>query len=52
VWLLRMGLEHKVADILALPLLMLAGAAIYATMVRFTMPTVVARFASRIPGRV
>jgi O-antigen/teichoic acid export membrane protein len=52
VWLLRIALEHRIADIVALPLLMLAGAAIYAVMVRLTMPTVVARFASRIPGRV
>jgi len=29
----------------------LAGAGIYAVMVRLTMPTVVARFTNRLPGR-
>ncbi len=52
VWALRTALEGTVADIVALPLLILAGAAVYTLMVRLTMPTVVARFASRIPRRV
>jgi hypothetical protein len=47
-----MALEHRVPDVVALPLLMLAGAVVYTLMVRLTMPTVVARFASRIPRRV
>jgi PST family polysaccharide transporter len=51
VWLLRTALEPWVADAVALPLLVLAGTAVYALMVRLTMPTVVARFVSRIPGR-
>jgi O-antigen/teichoic acid export membrane protein len=50
VWVLRMALEGRVADIVALPLLILAGAAVYALMVRLTMPTVVARFVTRMPG--
>jgi hypothetical protein len=52
VWLLRMALDGRVADVVALPLLILAGTAVYTLMVRLTMPTVVARFASRLPGRV
>jgi hypothetical protein len=52
VWLLRMALDGRVADVVALPLLILAGTAVYTLMVRLTMPTVVARFASRMPGRV
>jgi hypothetical protein len=51
VWALRMALEGRVADIVALPLLVLAGTAVYTLMVRLTMPAVVARFASRIPIR-
>jgi O-antigen/teichoic acid export membrane protein len=51
VWMLRMALEGRVADIVALPLLILAGTAVYTLMVRLTMPTVVARFVSRNPGR-
>jgi hypothetical protein len=50
VWVLRMALESRVADIVALPLLILAGAAVYTLMVRLTMPTVVARFVTRMPG--
>jgi hypothetical protein len=49
--MLRMVLEHRIADVVALPLLMFAGATVYTLMVRLTMPTVVARFASRIPWR-
>jgi O-antigen/teichoic acid export membrane protein len=49
---LRMALEGRVADIVALPLLVLAGTAVYALMVRLTMPAVVAQFASRNPERV
>ncbi len=45
VWLLRIVLERRVADALALPLLVIAGIAVYALMVRLTMPAVVARFA-------
>jgi O-antigen/teichoic acid export membrane protein len=52
VWMLRMALEGRVADIVALPLLILAGTAVYTLMVRLTMPAVVARFVSRNPGRV
>jgi O-antigen/teichoic acid export membrane protein len=52
VWMLRMALERRVADIVALPLLILAGTAVYTLMVRLTMPTVVARFVSRLPRRV
>jgi PST family polysaccharide transporter len=52
VWLLRMALDGRVADVVALPLLILAGTAVYTLMVRLTMPTVVARFAGRMPGRV
>src|SRR6202043_117384 len=52
VWALRMALEGRVADIVALPLLVLAGASVYTLMVRLTMPTVVARFVGRTPGRV
>lgn len=48
---LRLALESTVRDIVALPLLVLAGAAVYAVMVSLTMPTVVARFTSRLPGR-
>ena len=51
VWALRTVLEGTVADIVALPLLILAGAAVYTLMVRLTMPIVVARFAGRIPRR-
>ena len=50
VWVLRLVLESRVPDIVTLPLLILAGAAVYALMVRLTMPTVVARFAARMPG--
>ncbi len=45
VWLLRIVLERRVADALALPLLIVVGIAVYALMVRLTMPAVVARFA-------
>jgi len=50
VWALRMALESRVADIVALPLLIVAGAAVYTLMVRLTMPTVVDRFVTRMPG--
>lgn len=51
VWLLRLTLESLVRDVVALPILVLAGAAVYTLMVKLTMPTVVARFAHRLPGR-
>jgi O-antigen/teichoic acid export membrane protein len=51
VWALRMALEGRVADIVALPLLVLAGTAVYTLMVRLTMPAVVDRFVSRLPRR-
>jgi O-antigen/teichoic acid export membrane protein len=47
---LRFALESSVRDIVALPLLVLAGAAVYTAIVRLTMPTVVARFRNRLPG--
>jgi hypothetical protein len=48
---LRLALGTSVRDIVALPLLVLAGAGVYTVMVRLTMPAVVARFTSRLPGR-
>jgi O-antigen/teichoic acid export membrane protein len=51
VTLLRLTLESTVRDAVALPILVLAGAGIYAVMVKLTMPIVVARFAHRLPGR-
>ncbi|HWJ34679.1 MAG TPA: oligosaccharide flippase family protein [Steroidobacteraceae bacterium] len=51
VWLLRLALQPIVRDAVALPILVLAGAAIYALMVRLTMPTVVAEVVNRLPGR-
>jgi len=49
VCVLRVALEPSVRAIVALPLLVLAGAAIYALLVKLTMPMVVARFALRSP---
>jgi O-antigen/teichoic acid export membrane protein len=51
VSLLRLTLAPLVRDIVALPILVLTGAAIYGVLVRLTMPTVVARFAHLLPGR-
>ncbi len=51
VWLLRLTVLSAVRDVIALPILVLTGAAVYAGLVTLTMPTVVARFAHRIPGR-
>jgi O-antigen/teichoic acid export membrane protein len=51
VSMLRLWLEPWVKDAVALPILILAGAAIYLVMVRLTMPTVVAHFMNRLPGR-
>jgi hypothetical protein len=48
---LRLALESRVTDAVALPILVVAGAAVYALMVKLTMPTVVARFVNRLPGR-
>ena len=52
VCVLRLALEPSVRAIVALPLLVLAGAAIYALLVKLTMPMVVARFALRSPRGV
>jgi hypothetical protein len=51
VYALRLALESRVTDAVALPILVVAGAAVYALMVKLTMPTVVARFVNRLPGR-
>ena len=51
VWGLRLALEARVTDVVALPLLVLAGALIYGTMVKLVMPDVVAEFAARIPRK-
>jgi O-antigen/teichoic acid export membrane protein len=52
VWLLRVALEPLVSDAVALPVLVLAGAAVYLIMVRLTMPSIVAHFLGRLPGRL
>jgi O-antigen/teichoic acid export membrane protein len=52
VCMLRLALEPLVKDAVALPILVLAGAGTYLLLVRLTMPTVVAHFMSRLPGRV
>ncbi len=51
VWTLRLVLEPVVRDLVALPLLVLAGAAVYGVLVKLTMPEVVAHFRDRLPGR-
>jgi len=51
VWMLRVWLEPLLPDALALPILVLAGAIVYLLLVKLTMPTVVAHFRSRLPGR-
>ena len=51
VWLLRIALEPLTSEAVALPILVVAGAGIYVALVGLTMPTVVAHFVSRIPGR-
>lgn len=51
IWLLRLALESVVRDAVALPILVLTGVGVYALMVKLTMPTVVQRFAYRLPGR-
>jgi O-antigen/teichoic acid export membrane protein len=51
VWLLRSWLEPSLKDVIALPLLILAGAVAYALLVKLTMPTVVTHFVNRLPGR-
>jgi O-antigen/teichoic acid export membrane protein len=51
VWLLRVVLEPVVSDMVALPILVVTGAAVYGIMVTLTMPTVVADFVNRLPGR-
>jgi O-antigen/teichoic acid export membrane protein len=51
VWLLRVALEPVVGDVVALPILVVAGALIYALLVRRLMPSVVADFVNRLPGR-
>jgi O-antigen/teichoic acid export membrane protein len=51
VSLLRLWLEPWVRDAIALPILILAGAVAYLALVRLTMPTVVAHFLNRLPGR-
>lgn len=51
VSLLRLLLEPLISDAAALPILVLAGAVVYVLMVKLTMPTIVAQFVSRLPGR-
>jgi hypothetical protein len=51
VWGLRLAMESSVRDLIALPILVLAGGAIYAVLVALTMPDVVARFAPRLLRR-
>ena len=51
VWGLRLALAPLVRDMVALPLLVFAGAATYVLMVRFTMPALVAQFMERLPVR-
>jgi O-antigen/teichoic acid export membrane protein len=51
VCVLRLALESRVMDVVALPILMLAGGVVYTVMVARTMPDVVARFAPRLPRR-
>ncbi len=48
---LRVALESTVPDVIALPLLVLAGAVVYGGLVSLTMPAVVARFSHLLPGR-
>jgi hypothetical protein len=52
VWLLRVALEPLVSDTVALPILVLAGAAVYLIMVKLTMPSIVEHFLVRLPGRL
>jgi O-antigen/teichoic acid export membrane protein len=51
VWGLRLAMEGSVRDLIALPVLVLVGAAVYAVLIALTMPEVVARFAPRLPRR-
>jgi O-antigen/teichoic acid export membrane protein len=51
VWALRLALEPVVRDAVALPILVLSGAAVYLVMMKVTMPGVVAHYVSRLPGR-
>jgi O-antigen/teichoic acid export membrane protein len=51
VWWLRLMLEPLVKDVVALPILILAGAGVYAVMVKLMMPTVVTHFMNRLPRR-
>jgi hypothetical protein len=43
VWLTRLALAGVVADVVALPLLVMIGAIVYGVMVKITMPQVVAQ---------
>jgi O-antigen/teichoic acid export membrane protein len=51
VWGMRLALVRWVSDAIALPILVLGGAAVYLAIVRLTMPSVVAHFVNRLPGR-
>jgi O-antigen/teichoic acid export membrane protein len=53
VWLSRLALSGVVAEVVALPLLVVIGAIVYGVMVKTTMPEVVAQFINRprLPGR-
>ena len=51
VWLLRLLLVPVVSDAVALPILILTGAGVYVAMVTLMMPSVVAQFLNRLPGR-
>ncbi len=51
VTLARLALEPLVKDVAALPILILIGAVTYLGMVKLLMPTVVAYFMDRLPGR-
>jgi len=51
VWLLRLALEPLVKDAVALPILIVVGAAVYGMLVRLSMPIVVAEYISRLPKR-
>ncbi len=51
VWLLRLALGSVVTDAVALPILVIAGAAVYGLLAKLMMPAVVAQLVSRLPGR-
>jgi O-antigen/teichoic acid export membrane protein len=47
VWLSRLALAGVVAEVVALPLLVMIGAIVYGAMVKITMPQVMAQFVNR-----